>query len=95
MDFELARDHLQRLDYVLAELGQLALAAWTGHRTGDHHPLAWQVGRERCTDRLAASAGGPGRIRGRPDSGAVLGGSGLGLLQLQFELVEQLATALE
>ncbi len=93
-DLELARDDLERLGHVLAELGQLALAAGAGCRAGDHHSLTRQMGGERCADRLAAGVGGPGRIGGRPDRAVVLGGGGLGLLQLQLELVEQLATAL-
>ena len=94
---EPARNDFERLGHVLGELGQLALTAGAGCGTGDHHPLSWQVGREWCTDRLAAGAGGPGGIgrrRVRPDSGVVLGRGGLGLLQLQLELIEQLAAAL-
>ncbi len=52
--------HLQGLGHVLAELGQLALAARARGRAGDHHALTRQVRRQRPAHRLAA-----GRATGR------------------------------
>ena len=69
----LARDHLQRLGDVLAELGELAAAARAGGRRRDHDPLARQMRRQRRAHRLAAgeadapsSRPGCGRARRRP-----------------------------
>jgi hypothetical protein len=94
---ELPRHDLQRLGHVLAQLGQLALAAGAGGGTWHDDPLARQLGRERRADRPAADAVRPGRVsgrRGRSGGPVVLGGGGLGLLQLQLELVQQLAATL-
>ena len=58
----LPRDHLQRLGDVLAQLGQLAVAARAGGRPGDHHPLARQMRRQWPPHRLATDAGASGLL---------------------------------
>ena len=56
--FPLARDNLQRLGDVLAELRQLQrAAARTGGRRGDHDALARQMRGERFSRRPAAREG--------------------------------------
>ena len=93
-DFPLPRHHLQRLGHVLAEFGELAAAARAGSRRRDHHALARQVRRKGRPHRLSAGEAG--------HDGPVLTGGGefvfgrarLELLELQLELVEQLAAAL-
>ena len=86
------RHHLQGLGDVLAELGQAAVAARTGGRTRDFHPLARKMRWQRPTHRLAAdrtTASTFGRIW--TENGLILGRRGLELLQLQLQLVQQLA----
>ena len=79
----------------ISELSQPALAAEGLGRAGDHHALARQMRRQRPAHRLAAE-GATGRqaflvgIKRR----LVLGGGGLQLLELQLQLVQQLAAAL-
>ena len=89
----LPRHHLQGLGDRLAELGQLAAAAWAGGRAGDHHTLARQMRRKRRAHRFAAGELGypsaPSRFRGD----FVLGRTRHRLLELQLQLVEQLAAA--
>ena len=92
----MARDHLQRLGDVLAQLAQSrAAAAGAGRRRGDHYPLARQVFRERLAGRLPAGE----RLDGRRRPGGllglelVLGGRSLQLFQLELHLVQQPAGA--
>jgi hypothetical protein len=90
---------LQRLRDVLAQLGQLAVAAGTGGRARDDNPLARQVGWQGCPHRLAAGrvvgAAGAAVLAGRAmDLGGVLAGGSNQLAQLELQLVEQLAAAL-
>jgi len=95
--FPLPRHYLQRLGYVLAKFGQLAAAARAGSRRRDHHAFARQVLGKGCPHRLlAGEAGYDGPILTRPGlSGEfVFGGTRLQLLELQLELIEELAAAL-
>ena len=93
----LARDHLQRLGDVLAELRQLRrAAAGTALRRGDHDALARQMLGERLARRPLALER-PDRLRlGRRllRGQLVLGRSRLQVLQLQFHLLEQPRLAL-
>ena len=67
----------------------------TGRRSGrDHHPLARQMRRKRRAHRLSAGERAHRRARGRCRGGFVLGRVRRGFLELQFQLVEQLAAAL-
>ena len=92
--FPLPRHHLQRLGDRLAELGEPAAAARAGGRAGDHHALARQVRRKRCPHRLAAGERMHRRAVGRRGGGLVFGRAGRRFLELQFQLIEQLAAAL-
>lgn len=91
--FHCRGNHLQGLGDRLAELGQLAAAAWAGSRAGDHHTLAREMRRKRRAHRFAAGARGyrsaPSRFRGD----FVLGRTRHRLLELQLQLAEQLAAA--
>jgi hypothetical protein len=95
-DLPRARDHLQRLGHVLAELRQpRAAAGRAGARRRDHDALARQVLGERLPDGPLALEGsdvvGPGcRFLGDQ---IVLGGVGLEIFELQLHLVEQAAAA--
>jgi hypothetical protein len=64
----LPRHNLQSFGDRLAELGQLAAAAWAGGRTGDHHPLARQIRRKRRAHRFSAVERADRRARGRDRS---------------------------
>ena len=95
-DLPLDRLDLERLGDVLAQLGQLATAAGTGGRRRQDHPLARQVGRQGRAHRLAT-----GRAAERPSLSAAfsalaacLAGGGH-LAELELQLVDQLAAALE
>jgi hypothetical protein len=90
----LPRNDLQRLGDRLAELGELAAAAWTGSRAGDHDALARQMRRKRRAHRLSAGERAYRRARGRCCGGFVLGRARGRFLELQFQLVEQLVAAL-
>jgi hypothetical protein len=93
-DFPLSRHHFQRLGHVLAKFGQLAAPARAGSRRRDHHAFARQVRRKGCPHRLlAGEAGHDGRMLTGPGlSGEfVFGGIRLQLLELQLELIEELA----
>ena len=93
----LARNDLQRLGDVLAQLRQArAATAGAGRRPGNDDPLARQMLGERLARRALAgegrNLGGPGR---RTLGGElILGGRGFQLLELQLELVEQPGAAL-
>ena len=92
-----ARDHLQRLGHILADLRQLLrAAARAGGRSGHHHPLARQVRGERLAGRPspgeALDLGGlRRRLLGRQ---LVLGRARLELVELEFQLVEKTLLAL-
>ena len=88
------RHHLQGLGDRLAELGELAAAAWTGSRARDHDALARQMRRKRRAHRLSAGERADRRARGRCCGGFVLGRARCRFLELQFQLVEQLVAAL-
>ena len=84
--------HLQRLRDVFPQLDQIAATtAGAGLGRGQHDPLARQVGRQRRPLGLAA---GEGAHRGIAVVGfaraRVLGRRCLQLLQLQFQLIQQL-----
>ena len=92
-----ARDNLQRLGNVLADLRQLLRAAApAGCRRGHHHPLARQVRGERLASR--PTAGEPldlrGVRRGQLGRQLVLRRARLKLVELEFELVEKPRLAL-
>ena len=96
-DFPSPRHHLQRLGHVLAKFGELAAAARAGGRRRDHHAFAWQVLGKRCPHRLlAGEAAHDGVVLARLGGGGecVFGRACLQLLELQLELIEQLAAAL-
>ena len=92
-----ARDHLQRLGHVLADLRQLLrAAARAGGRSGHHHPLAQQVRRKRLAGRPAPGealdlAGLRRRLLGRQ---LVFRRARLELVELEFQLVEKTLLAL-
>ena len=95
-DLPLARHHLQGLGDVLAEFDQLAAATRAGRWRWHDHALTRQVRRQRAPHRLLAGQAvhrRRGRL-GRPSGDLVFGGAGFQLLELQFQLVEQLAAAL-
>jgi hypothetical protein len=94
--FPVPRHDLEGLGDVLAEFDQPAAAARAARRRRHHHPLAWQVGRQRCPHRfLTGKATYCGGVRfGRPSGDLVFSGAGFQLLELQFQLIEQLAAAL-
>ena len=91
-DLPLTGHQLQGLRHVLAQLHQsCATTARAGLGRGQHDPLARQVGRQRRPLGLAA---GEGAHRGIAVVGfalaRVLGRRCLQLLQLQFQLIQQL-----
>ena len=92
-----ARDHLQGLRHVLADLRQpLRSAARAGRGPRHHHAFARQVLGEGLARRLAADEpldlGGPGRrLLGRQ---LVLGGARRELVEREFQLVEKTLLAL-
>jgi hypothetical protein len=92
-----ARDHLQRLGDILAELHDPARAAGlAAGRRRDDHALARQMRREGLAHRAPTLPGGRRRDR-RPErlgGEIVLGRVGLELLELQLQLVEQPRLAL-
>lgn len=96
----LARDDLQGLSDVLAQLGQFAAARRARARAGQHHAVARQIrGQWRAHWPLAGEAldhgvGQPGLGRSGFGGALILGGGGFHILQLQFQLVEQLAPPL-
>jgi hypothetical protein len=90
----LPRHHLQGLGDVLAELGELAAAARAGRRRRDHHPLAWQVRRQRGAHRLFAGEARHDRPVLAGGGEFVFAGARLQLLELQLELIEELGAAL-
>src|SRR4051794_13855799 len=84
-----------RLGDVLAELRQPAAAARARGGRRDDHALARQMRRQRCADRLPAGEAphhrAAGRLRGGFGGDLVRRGARLELLELQLQLVEQLA----
>jgi hypothetical protein len=90
----LPRHHLQGLGDRLAEFAQLAAAARAGARARDHHPLARQMRRKRRPHRLAADERAYRRRCGRARDDFIFGRRRGRVLELQFQLVEQLAAAL-
>jgi hypothetical protein len=92
----LTRHDLPGLGDGLAELGELAAATRAGGRAGDHDALARQMPRKGQPHRLSAGEGvhRSGFRFSRPGSDAVFRGTRFQLFELQFQLVEQLATAL-
>ena len=88
--------HLQRFGHVLAQLGQLAPAARALGRARNHHPLARQMRRQRAAHRPAADGARARRqpLLVRAERRLVLGGCRLQFLELQLQLVQQLAAAL-
>lgn len=90
--FPLARHHLQRLGDGLAELGEPAATTRAGRRAGNHHAFARQMCRKGCAYRLLAGEGTHRRAVGRRRF--VFGCARRRFLELQFQLVEQLAAAL-
>ena len=87
-----ARDHLQRLRHVLADLRQpLRSAARAGRGRRHHHTFAQQVFREGLARRLAADErldlGAPGRRL--PGRQLVLGRARRELVEREFQLVEK------
>ena len=92
-DFPLPRHHLQRLRDRLAEFDEPAAATGTGGRTGDHHALAWQMCRKRRPHRLSAGKRTYRCALGWRGGDCILGRARRRLLELQLQLVEQLATA--
>ena len=92
--FPLPRHDLQRLGDRLAELGAPAAAAGTCAQAGDHEALARQMRREWRTHWPSA---GEQLHRGAADRhrrDLIAGRTRRGFLELQFQLVEQLAAAL-
>jgi len=89
----LPRHDLQGLGDRLAELGQLAAAARARGRTGNHHALARQMRRKRRAHRLSAGERADCGTRGRCCGEFVLSRRRGRFLELQFQLVEQLAAA--
>ena len=78
-------------------LAELAAAARAGGGRRDHHAFAWQVLGKRCPHRLlAGEAAHDGVVLARLGGGGerVFGRACLQLLELQLELIEQLAAAL-
>jgi hypothetical protein len=88
----LPRHHLQGLGGGLAELGEPAAAARAGRRAGDHDTLARQMCWKGRAHRLFAGEGTHRRAVGRRRF--VFGCARRHFLELQFQLVEQLAAAL-
>jgi hypothetical protein len=91
----LPRDHLERLGDRLAELGERAAAARAGARAGEHPALARQMLRQRSAHRLAAGERAHRRcvVLFRFLLRRSLAGVRLQLLELEFQLIEQLAAA--
>ncbi len=88
-------NRLQRFRDVLAELCELALAARALGRARDHHALARQMRRKRPAHRLAADDGtGRQSLLIRSERRLVFRRGSLQLLELQLQLVQQLAAAL-
>ena len=92
-----ARDDFQRLGDILADLGKLAAAVRASAGAGQHVALARQVGRQRPA-RRALAGDALDHAFGLLDLGCggcalVFGGGRLQLFKLQFQLVEQIATA--
>ena len=90
---------LERFRDVLAQLRQPAAAAGAGGRTGEHDPLARQMGRQGRAYRLVAGwAVGATRtallVSGLLRLGGVLAGGGHQLTELELQLIDQLAAAL-
>jgi len=94
--FHLPRHDFEGFGNVLAEFDEPAAAARAARRHWHHHPLAWQVSRQRCPHRLlTGKAVYCGGVRlGRPGSDLVFRRARFQLLEVQFELIEQLAAAL-
>ena len=89
----LARNDLQRLGYVLADLRQLVrAAARAGGRRGHHHPFARKMFGERLARRSAA--GERLDLRRSGCRQLVLGRACLKLVELEFQLVEKPLLAL-
>ena len=92
-----ARDHLERLGHVLADLRQpLRATARAGHRTRHHHPLARKMLGEGLARRLAADeplhlGGLDRRPLGRQ---LVLGGTRRELVERKLKLIEKTLAAL-
>ena len=88
--------YFEGLGDVLAEFDEPAAAAWAARRCRHHDPLAWQVSRQRAPHRpLAGEATHRSGLRfSRPGGDRVFCGTGFQILELQFQLVEQLAAAL-
>src|SRR5690606_13161759 len=96
-DLPLARDHLQRLGHILAQLRQpRAAARRAGAGCGDHDPLSRQVLGEGFAGRALALERGHARRLRRCGLGGkfILAGACLEFLELQLQLVEQPAAAL-
>ena len=92
-----ARDDLQRLGHVLADLRQLLrAAAGAGCRPRHHHALARKVRRKRLAGRLATREPLDLRRSGRRLFGRqlVLGRARLKLVELKLQLVEKSLLAL-
>ena len=92
----LARDHLERLGDVLAELREPCSATGrAGTRGRDDHPLARQVLGQRLAGRAAAlERRNPGSCRGHEAKRFFLAGGGLQFLEAEFHLVNELSAAL-
>jgi hypothetical protein len=92
----LPRHNLQGLGDVLAEFDKLAATARTARRRRHDDALARQVRRQRRPHRLFAddAAHRCSVGRGRSSRELIFRGAGFQLLELQFQLVEQLAAAL-
>ena len=88
----LPRDDLKGLGDGLAELGQPAAAAWTSCGTRNDHTFARQMFWQWRAYRSATQECANDTIRDR--CGRILGCRRLQLLEFEFHLVEQLATAL-
>ena len=92
----LPRHDLEGLGNVLAEFNKPAAAARTARRRRHHDALAWQVRWQRRPHRLAAAGAAHCRRLRRARAGGelVFRGARFQFLELQFQLIEQLAAAL-
>ena len=92
----LPRHYFEGLGDVLAEFDQLAAAAGAGTRRRHDHALTRQVSRQGAPHRLlAGKAVYCGGVRlGRPGSDLIFRRARFQFLELEFQLVEQLAAAL-
>jgi hypothetical protein len=90
----LPRHGLQRLGDRLAEFGEPAAAAGTRRRCGKHDAFARQMRRKGRAYWLPTGERVDRRAAGRGSCDLVLGRGGRGFLELQFQLIEQLAAAL-